>query len=103
MEQYKTAGCILVSAYNSDLGDELERNSGYFSRPFDYKKMKENTPFIVQFHSESDHLVPVEVGREVARLLSPTEYIETKNDGHFQAKKYDMFTDAILKHGKFES
>jgi predicted alpha/beta hydrolase family esterase len=99
MEDHKVFGCVLVSAYDSDLGDEVERESGYFSRPFDYEAMRRHAlNGIVQFHSASDHLVPVSVARRVAEgfqaqpqspSLSTYQYCETGSDGHFQCDDYD--------------
>lgn len=100
MEERKVFGCLLVAAYDSDLGDETERESGYFDRDFDYEKMRANSRFIVQFHSTSDHLVPVDIARRVAKSLKPTEYIETKSDGHFQRSKYPIFIDALIRNVK---
>jgi predicted alpha/beta hydrolase family esterase len=112
MEKYKTAGCVLVSAYDSDLGDKIERESGYFSRPFDYEKMRENTPFIIQFHAVNDHLVPVSCARRVAKGLSgggaaegendemvssskKFTYIEHQKSGHFQFDEAPWLIDAL--------
>eukprot|EP00760_Papus_ankaliazontas_P000939 PhM_4_TR10322/c0_g1_i1/m.20021/K07002/K07002; uncharacterized protein len=108
MEEHNIYGCVLVSAYNSDLGDSLERESGYFTRPFDYDKMLRNVKkFVVQFHSRTDHLVPLSVGREVAEGFTCAkdrvqeggatyEYFETPDDGHFQEDEYPEFVKAIL-------
>ena len=52
------SGIILVSAYTSDLGDDLEKKSGYFNRPWQWDKIKENTEFIVQFASTDDPFLP---------------------------------------------
>ena len=46
IEKRKVGGCVLVSGYDSDLGDDVERGSGYFSREFDYGKMRENCPWV---------------------------------------------------------
>jgi predicted alpha/beta hydrolase family esterase len=97
MEKHRFAGCVLVSAYDDDLGDELERESGYFNRPFNFHAMRENVPCIVQIHSASDHLVPVSVARGLAHRLESAGgeprsflYIETAEDGHFQDYRYDV-------------
>ena len=97
MEDHKTAGCILVSAYDSDLGDELERESGYFNRPFNYQAMKSNTPFIHQFHSLDDHLVPVNFARNIANgLQGKVQYHESSDDGHFNTSSvYPTILQAI--------
>ena len=94
MEEHQFGACLLVSAYDNDLGDDLERESGYFNRPFDYGRMRDNVKRIVQLHSASDHLVPVAVARRVAKNIFRTKkeleanYVETEDDGHFQADEY---------------
>eukprot|EP00698_Gefionella_okellyi_P003006 TRINITY_DN12833_c0_g1_i1.p1 TRINITY_DN12833_c0_g1~~TRINITY_DN12833_c0_g1_i1.p1 ORF type:complete len:190 (+),score=44.42 TRINITY_DN12833_c0_g1_i1:84-653(+) len=94
METSKIAGCVLVSAYYTDLGDATERASGYFARPWNWEAMKQNAGFIVQFHSANDHLVPVEQGRQVHEWLG-TEYFEHRKDGHFQADEFPALIEAI--------
>ena len=47
-----------MSAYVSDLGDDLEKQSGYFNRAWQWEKIKENTEFIVQFASTDDPFLP---------------------------------------------
>lgn len=115
MEERPIAACVLVAAYDDDLGDETEAESGYFNRPFNYDKMVENCPIIFQFHSKNDHLVPVAIARRVAAGLRKASeeynnrlkesqqqqqplpnlrphtfvYIETTDDGHFQDDEYE--------------
>ena len=95
MEEVRSAGCILVSGYDSDLGDDLERESGYFNRPFNYEKMRENTPWIIQFHAENDHLVPVDAARKVAKSLEKVKYVEHKKSGHFQFDTAEWLIDEL--------
>lgn len=71
LENHKVLGVVLVSAYYTDLGDSLERGSGYFNRPFDWDKMKSNAKWIIQFHSKDDHLVPVTEARHVHENVTP--------------------------------
>ena len=100
MEEHKTAGCILVSAYDSDLGDELERESGYFDRPFNYEQMVANTPFILQFHAVNDPLVPFSSGLRVAEGTK-SEFVKSPNDGHFNEKtRYPVFIEKLVPHLK---
>ncbi|KAJ1383845.1 hypothetical protein B484DRAFT_410999 [Ochromonadaceae sp. CCMP2298] len=49
MEHTKVLGAILVSAAHTDLGDENERASGYFDRPWEWDKMVTNSKFIHVF------------------------------------------------------
>jgi predicted alpha/beta hydrolase family esterase len=48
--------------------------------------MRENIKWIVQFHSPTDPLIPVEEGCFVANKLK-SEYIELKDAGHFMVKQ----------------
>ncbi len=68
-EAQPLAGLVLVAAYDDDLGDDLEAASGYFSRPFDWERIRQNCGFIAQFGGRRDTLVPVAVQRRVAAAL----------------------------------
>ncbi|CAE7263649.1 Rbbp9 [Symbiodinium natans] len=84
-EQEVVGGLVLVAACHSDLGDALERASGYYpprGGPWNWAAIRRNTGWIVQFHSEDDPLVPVSEGRAVAQELQ-SEYIELKGRSHF--------------------
>jgi len=69
METTKIGAAVLVSTCYTDLGNENERASGYFSREWDWGAMRRNCPQIHQFHSDDDHLIPVKEARFVARSL----------------------------------
>jgi predicted alpha/beta hydrolase family esterase len=96
MERFDVAGCMLVAAYDTDLGDAVERESGYFSRPFDYAKMRAHCPWVLQFHSRSDQLVPVASGRRVSAGLK-SEYTETNKDGHFQELDHAVLLEKLTE------
>ena len=78
LEQQKVLGAIIVSAAHTDLGDENERASGYFNRPWDWAAIRRNAGiFLHQFHSDDDYLVPVHEGRFIAeKLRAVTDEIE---------------------------
>ncbi|XP_073648714.1 serine hydrolase RBBP9 isoform X7 [Tursiops truncatus] len=65
-ETHRVCAIVLVSAYTSDLGDDNERASGYFSRPWQWEKIKANCPHIVQFGSTDDPFLPWKEQQEVA-------------------------------------
>jgi hypothetical protein len=54
-----------VSACYSDLGDEGEKNSGYYpsrdgvSNQWDFEAMTSNCPVFYQFHSDNDPFIPL--------------------------------------------
>ncbi|KAG0223099.1 putative hydrolase rbbp9, partial [Actinomortierella wolfii] len=82
-ETRKVKGIVLVSAYDSDLGDEMEKASGYFDRPWKWDDISRNAEWIVQFSSPSDHLVPIEEQRSLSKHLAGVDYVELPNRGHF--------------------
>ncbi|XP_017719196.1 PREDICTED: LOW QUALITY PROTEIN: putative hydrolase RBBP9 [Rhinopithecus bieti] len=70
-ETHRVYAIVLVSAYTSDLGDENERASGYFTRPWQWEKIKANCPYIVQFGSTDDPFLPWKEQEEVADGWKP--------------------------------
>jgi len=99
METTKIKGGILVAAAHTDLGDENERASGYFDRPWDFAAMKTNASFIHQFHSVDDFLIPVEEGRYVAEQLACSKhtYTELEECNHF-FEPFQQLLDVVDKH-----
>ena len=99
VEKTKVGGVILVSGAHTDLGDENERASGYFSRDWQWADMRRNAKhFFHQFHSDDDHLIPVTEARFIASALqtvdsdekegsaeklSPYTYEELRGHSHF--------------------
>eukprot|EP00878_Enallax_costatus_P015163 GHUV01015875.1.p1 GENE.GHUV01015875.1~~GHUV01015875.1.p1 ORF type:complete len:188 (+),score=31.76 GHUV01015875.1:474-1037(+) len=81
-EQYKVAGIVLVSAYTTDQGDELEASSGYFNRPWQWNRIKDNAGFIVQFASTDDPFLPWSEQQAVADKLQ-AELHKFDDRGHF--------------------
>lgn len=84
--QKPLAGVILVAAAYTDLGDENERASEYFNDPWEWEIMSQGAKSIHQFHSPSDHLIPVAEARYISEQLSGNsnyEYQEVPEKGHF--------------------
>lgn len=82
LEENKLKGAILVSACHTDLGEENERASGYYSRPWEWDKIKQNAEFIAQYHSTDDPFIPISEARHVHENLD-TEYFEFNDRSHF--------------------
>eukprot|EP00914_Ancora_sagittata_P023204 GHVO01045951.1.p1 GENE.GHVO01045951.1~~GHVO01045951.1.p1 ORF type:complete len:217 (+),score=22.58 GHVO01045951.1:28-678(+) len=95
-ETYKVKGIVLVSAYHTDMGKEYERISGYFDRPWEWAKIRENTGFIVQFGSTDDHAVPFAEQQEVATQLG-SELKKYSDRGHFLQFEFPEVVDVIKK------
>jgi predicted alpha/beta hydrolase family esterase len=86
-ERHAVLGIVLCSAYDSDLGCDVEARSNNFKTPFNWAQIKANCQFIVQLHSKNDHLVDFAVGERVAASLGLSEADRTfivLQDGHFQ-------------------
>jgi hypothetical protein len=99
LETEKVVGAVLVSPCVTDLGDEGERASGYYNRPWQWEKIRSNAEFIMQFSSPSDHLVPIAEGREVAKNLQPI-FHELPNRGHFLDDEFPELVDELIKELK---
>eukprot|EP01126_Amoeba_proteus_P007231 TRINITY_DN1257_c0_g1_i10.p1 TRINITY_DN1257_c0_g1~~TRINITY_DN1257_c0_g1_i10.p1 ORF type:complete len:106 (+),score=14.64 TRINITY_DN1257_c0_g1_i10:664-981(+) len=67
-----------------------------------WEKMKQNSEWIVQFHSPDDHLVPIREGSLVASKLC-TEYFVIPNEGHFQSLTCPEILEIIGQKIKGES
>ncbi|GAX73795.1 hypothetical protein CEUSTIGMA_g1246.t1 [Chlamydomonas eustigma] len=88
-------GLVLISAYTSDLGDDIERSSGYFSRPWDWEAIKGNTEFRVQFGSKDDPFLPWSEQMEVANSLG-LELHDFDDRGHFTDSQFPELL-AVIK------
>lgn len=81
-ENHKILGSVLVSAYHTDLNDTEEKQSGYFNHPWDWKKIKDNQKWVIQFASTDDPWIPIEEARLIHNKLN-SRYFEYENEGHF--------------------
>lgn len=84
-EENKIIGSILVSPCYTDLGDKKEKISGYYSKLWQWKKIRNNQKWIVQFYSTDDPYIPVREAKYVHKHLK-TEYHEFTDQGHFYPK-----------------
>ncbi|XP_065115572.1 serine hydrolase RBBP9 isoform X2 [Paramisgurnus dabryanus] len=93
-ETHKVFALILVGAYTSDLGDENERESGYFNRPWEWEKIRSNVKYILQFGSTDDPFLPWEEQQEVANGLK-TDLHKYVDRGHFQNTTFPELIGAV--------
>ncbi|XP_070577293.1 serine hydrolase RBBP9-like [Ptychodera flava] len=96
-ERYQVLGVVLVSSCVTDMGDESEKESGYYNRPWEWDKMKTNTKWIVQFGSTDDPFLPWDEQQEVADQLS-TELHKHTDRGHFMAPTFPELIKVVKKH-----
>lgn len=94
LEQINPAGTILVAAACTDLGDEAERESEYFSRPWDWETMKTKRN-VVMFHGDDDPVIPVAEARCIKEKMGEgVDYREMKGKQHFW-KKWPELLEAV--------
>lgn len=73
-ENNKIKGSVLIAPSSSDLGDDLEKQSGYFDAPWNWEKIKSNQAKIALFHSDNDPYIPVTEFQSIAANLNPEEF-----------------------------
>lgn len=81
-EDNKLFGSILIGASYTDLGEEPEKVTGFFEKPWSWKSIKKNQNWIIQFASIDDPYIPIAEARYIHDRLN-TDYHEYKNRGHF--------------------
>jgi len=86
-EESKILGSVLVGSYYTDLGDEIEKQSGYFEKPWNWDTIKNNQQWIVQFSSIDDPWIPIDEPRFVKNKLN-SQYYEYETQGHFGGDYY---------------
>ncbi len=81
-ETNRLLGSVLIGASYTDLGDRTEKLSGYFSRPWQWERIKANQGWIIQFASTDDPWIPIEEARYIHQQLG-TDYHESVDQGHY--------------------
>lgn len=81
-ETNKIKGSILISPCYTDLGDEMEKQSGYYDRPWQWDKIRANQEKIALFYGDNDPYIAQEEFEFIAKRLNPTD-IKIHDGGHF--------------------
>lgn len=81
-ENNKILGSVLVGACYTDLNDQMEKESGYYNRPWNWKAIKANQKWIIQYASADDPYIPIQEARHIHEHLD-TEYYACTDQGHF--------------------
>ncbi|MBS0185490.1 MAG: alpha/beta hydrolase [Proteobacteria bacterium] len=100
-EKHEIMGSVLVGACYTDLGDEKEKLSGYFDRPWNWDAIKKNQQWTILFASQDDPWIPIKEARYIHDKLN-CEYHEYKDQGHFggnyDKKSFPELSQAILRN-----
>jgi hypothetical protein len=81
-ETHKIKGSVLVSPCYTDTGDELERQSGYYNKPWQWDAIKANQQHIALFYGDNDPFIPQNEFKFIAKQLQPTVQ-KIAGAGHF--------------------
>ena len=95
-EDTKIRGSILISPSYTDLGSELEKQSGYFDGPWQWEKIKSNNSFIGLFFSDNDPYIPKEEFLHIRSRLDPDTF-RFKDRGHFMDEEFSELLDYLKK------
>lgn len=81
-ESNKILGSVLVSPCYTDLGDDMERQSGYYDRPWQWDKIKSNQDKIALIWGSDDPYIPQSEFEFIAKQLNSAQ-IRIAGGKHF--------------------
>lgn len=81
-ETHKIKGSVLVGPCYTDLGDEEEKQSGYYDAPWRWADIKANQQHIALIYGDDDPYIPQEEFAFIAQQLQPTT-IKVPGGKHF--------------------
>ena len=96
LETHKAEGAIIAGACVTDLGDDMEKASGYYDSAWQWESIKKNTGWIIQFASRDDPYIPIEEERYINEMLN-TEYHEFEDRGHFMDDDFPELVQELRK------
>jgi predicted alpha/beta hydrolase family esterase len=81
-ESNRIKGSILISPCYTDLGDDMEKQSGYYDKPWQWEKIKTNQQKIALIWGDDDPYIPQAEFDHIAKQLNPAQ-IKIKGGKHF--------------------
>lgn len=94
-ETHKILGSALIGAYATDLGIQSEKLSGYFDTPWNWKEIRKNQQWIIQFAGTNDPWIPLKEAHIIRDHLHP-DYYES-DQGHFGGDYYKETFPELLE------
>lgn len=96
-EKNKILGSVLIGPCYTDLGEELERQSGYYADPWNWENIKFNQTNIALIYGDNDPFIPQEQFEFIAEKLKPN-VIKIPNGKHFSEQNtFPEVLEYILK------
>jgi len=99
-ENHTIAGSILVSPCYTDLGDDMEKQSGYYDTPWNWQAIRDNQDKIALFYGDDDPYIPQNEFEFIAEQLQPKIKVTKISGGkHFgEYKTFPELLDYITKN-----
>ncbi|MCY1377769.1 hypothetical protein D9M69_653590 [compost metagenome] len=94
-ESHTVRGLVLVSPSYTDLGDELEKQSGYFDTPWKWDKIKENSQSIALITGDDDPYIPQDEFNTIAKELDATRIIVPNGEHFIERSEFSELLDYI--------
>jgi uncharacterized protein len=88
----RIGGCVLVAGWTDNIG--YKQLSNFFTRPINWKKIRQHCPHFIAIHSDNDPFVPMKHGKTFEKRLGAKLIIERKK-GHLTVKKLPSVIRAI--------
>lgn len=96
-EENKILGSVLIGPSYTDLGDESEKISGFFDKPWNWDSIQKNQEKIALFYGDDDPYIPQEQFEYIAQKLKPETY-KIEGGKHFiEYQDFPSLLDYILK------
>ncbi len=96
-ETNKILGSVLISPCHTDLGDEMEKISGYYDHPWNWEAIKKNQDKIALIYGDDDPYIPQDQFEFIARKLNP-EVVVIKDAKHFiEYKEFPQLLNYIIR------
>jgi len=94
-EQNKIKGSVLISPCYTDLNDDMEKQSGYYDKPWNWDAIKNNQEKIALFYGDNDPYIPQTEFKYITDKLNP-EVFEVHDAGHFiKYKEFPLLLEYI--------
>ncbi len=101
-ENNRIKGSVLISPCYTDLGDALEKQSGYFDKPWNWESIKSNQQKIVLFYGDDDPYIPQDQFEFISSKLNP-EVMKISGGKHFiELSEFPQLIDCINRNYKVE-
>jgi uncharacterized protein len=81
-EDHNIKGSVLISPCYTDLGDKMEKQSGYYDKPWQWGNIKANQEKVALLWGDDDPYIPQEEFAFIAEQLNPV-HIKIPGGKHF--------------------